>query len=310
MIVGNRGYLFLFNPNYRSLTADFHLDATIGLARGDKFLLREVYPQRGRLLGKPGVGLWSFNDEVHLSLDGTSATVFELIPSRSSAQPIILNAASGGSFSAKPTAVLTGNTLSLTHIAGEPGTQQEIGVLLPTATHVDKMSVNGRAVDPTQAGHYVSTGLHFSGSRFAHSQKVSLAPDTEGKLKGTFIVPQRILAQLADRKKAWPIPWTRQDYETTWLAPERLLLFVQIAEASDKMQISATLDGQPLSLTRAYSSTRVHSPSFVGFYSDLSMIAPDSQHSLTLDLPQLKPEQFQGLFFDNVEPQFTEELTH
>jgi hypothetical protein len=310
MIVGDRGYLFLFNPNYRSLPADFHLDATIGLAHGEKFLLREVYPQRGRLLGKPGVGLWSFADEVRLSLDGTSATAFELIPAQSFAQPIILNAASDRAFSTKPTAVLTGNTLSLTHIAGEPGTQQEIGVLLPTAIHIQKMSVNGEAVEPMQTGHYVSAELHFSGSRFAHSQQVSLAPDMEGALKGAFVVPQRILAQLANRKKAWPIPWTSEDYETTWLAPERLLLFVQIAEASDEMPISATLDGQPLPLTRAYSSTRVHSPSFVGFYADLSKIAPDTQHSFTLDLPRLKPGQFQGLFFDNVEPQFTEELTH
>jgi hypothetical protein len=310
MIVGNRGYLFLFNPNYRSLTAAFHLDATIGLTNGDKFLLREVYPQRGRLLGKPGAGLWSFADEVHLTLDGTSATVFELIPAQSSAQPIILNAASDNSSSSKPAAVLTGSTLSLSHIAGEPGTQQEIGVLLPTAIHIEKMSVNGRAVEPTQTGRYVSAGLHFSGARFAHSQQISLTPDTEGMLKGTFLVPKRIVTQLANREKAWPIPWTREDYETTWLAPERLLLFVQVAEASDEMQISATLDGQPLPLTRAYSSIRVHSPSFVGFYADLSKIAPDSQHSFTLNLPRLKPGQFQGVFFDNVEPQFTEELTH
>ena len=75
------------------------------------------------------------------------------------------------------------------------------------------------------------------------------------------------------------------------------------------MQVSATLDGQSLPLTRGYTSTRVHSPSFVGFYADLSKIAPDTQHSFTLNLPQLKPGQFQGVFFDNVEPQFTEELT-
>ena len=26
------------------------------------------------------------------------------------------------------------------------------------------------------------------------------------------------------------MPWTKEDLETTWLAPERLLLFLQIAE--------------------------------------------------------------------------------
>jgi hypothetical protein len=309
MIVGDRGYLFLFNPNYRSLPAVFHLDATIGVAHGEKFLLREVYPQKGRMLGKPGIGFWSRGDEVHLALDGTSATVFELVPAPSSIQPIILNAGADNASLAKPTAVLTGSTLTLSHIAGEPGTQQELGVLLPTAVHVEKMIVNGEAVKPTQTGRYVSSELHFSGTSFSRAQQISFTPDAEGTLKGSFVVPQRILAQLAARKRAWPIPWTSEDYETTWLAPERLLLFGQIAEANDAMQVSATLDGQPLPLTRAYTSTRVHAPSFVGFYADLSKIIPDTQHRFTLHLPQLKPGQFQGVFFDNVEPQFTEELT-
>ena len=254
------------------------------------------------------IGFWSRGDEVHLVLDGTSATVFELVPEPRSTQPIILNAAAGDASLTKPTAVLTGSVLALSHIAGEPGTQQELGVLLPTAAHVEKMTINGQAVKPMQTGRYVSSELHFSGTPFSRAQQVSLTPDAEGTLKGAFVVPQRILAQLATRKKAWPIPWTREDYETTWLAPERLLLFVQIAEANDAMQVSATLDGKPLSLTRAYSSTRVHAPSFVGFYADLSKVAPDTQHDFSLHLPQLKPGQFQGVFFDNVESQFTEEL--
>jgi hypothetical protein len=121
-------------------------------------------------------------------------------------------------------------------------------------------------------------------------------------------VPERILTQLAARRKAWPIPWTQEDFETTWLVPERLLLYVQIAEPKDTMQVSATLDSQPLPLTRAYTSTRVHAPSFVGFYADLSKVILDRQHRLTLKLPPIAPGQFQGVFFDNVEPQFTEEL--
>lgn len=310
MIVGDRGYLFLFNPNYRSLPAVFNLDQTIGLEQGDRFLLREVYPQKGRILGKPGVGSWSRGDEVNLPLDGTSATVFELIPTPSSTQPILLNTAANTASLAKPTAVLTGGTLTLAHIAGEPGTPQELGVLLPTDTRVEKMIVNGEAVKSKQTGRYVSSELQFSGMSFAHSQQILLTPGAGGALKGSFVVPLRVFTQLVARKKAWPIPWNKEDYETTWLAPERLLLFVQISEANDAMQVSATLDGQPLALARAYSSTRVHSPSFVGFYVDLSKVAPDQQHSFTLNLPQLKPGQFQGIFFDNVESQFTEELTH
>ena len=57
-ILGDRGFLFLFNPNYKQLPAQLSLDETIGLAKGDKFLLKEIYPQNGLLLGKPGSGAW------------------------------------------------------------------------------------------------------------------------------------------------------------------------------------------------------------------------------------------------------------
>ena len=92
-IVGDRGYLFLFNPNYKQLPAHLSLDETIGLTKGEKYLLKEVYPESGRLLGKPGTGLWSRGDVVNLALDGTSATVFELMPEVDVRRPTLLNAA-------------------------------------------------------------------------------------------------------------------------------------------------------------------------------------------------------------------------
>jgi hypothetical protein len=307
MIVGNRGYLFLFNPNYRSLPAMLHLDDTIGLTHGDTFLLRELYPNKGHILGSPGAGVWKRGDTVQLTLDGTSATVFEITPAPALSEPIVINAISDGPSS--PSARLTNGTLVLTHAAGEPGSQQEIGVLLPDSSAVRKMTLNGEDVQPAQAGRYVSTKVRFAGRRFRQAQEITLSPDAEGRLHGSFLVPQEILAQLEARKKAWPIPWTKEDYETTWLAPERLLLFIQIAEPDDAMKIAATLDGRPLALSRAYTSTRVHGPSFVGLYADLSKIAPDVQHSFRLELPHLKPGQFQGVFFDNVQPRLTHALS-
>lgn len=304
MIVGDQGYLFLFNPNYRSLPATFHLDATIGLAEGGAFLLREIYPRKGLIVGKPGAGVWNRGDEVRLPLDGTSATVLELVPASSSTKPVVMNA--GG----KAVAELNGSTLSVTHAAGEPGTEQEIGVLLPSEIQIEKLTVNGQSVQPNQTGRYVSASIHFAGTRFGKAEQVALAPDASGLLQGSFVVPQGVLDQLDARKKAWPIPWMQEDYQTTWLAPGRLLLYVQFAEPDDAMKTEATLDGHPLELTRAYTSTHPHSPSFVGFYADLSKVTPNARHSFSLRLPQLKPGQFQGVFFENVEPRFTEDVAH
>ena len=87
-----------------------------------------------------------------------------------------------------------------------------------------------------------------------------------------------------------------------------LLLFVQFAEGMDTMRPVAMLDGQPLELKAAYSSTRVHPASFVGFYADLSQVTADREHRLALQLTGEAKSKLLGVFFDNVEPQFTEEI--
>jgi hypothetical protein len=127
-------------------------------------------------------------------------------------------------------------------------------------------------------------------------------------MTGSFVVPDRIMQQLARRQESWPIPWTKEDYQTTWLAPERLLLFVQFAEPEDTMNPRMLLDGSPFELTRAYASVREHPESFVGFYADLSRLTPDTSHTVRLTLPTLDPGRFQGVFFDNVETEYTTQL--
>ena len=304
-ILGDRGFLFLFNPNYRQLPAQFSLDQTIGLETGGRFLLKEAYPEKGRLIGKPGAGQWGRGDIVRLTLDGTSATVLEVIPIEKVESPLLFNSASVQSV--VPASVkLKEGALSIEHAAGEPGTVQKVGVLLPANSNVSGVTINGNAAKFTRSGSYVEAQVQYKGPRFAQAEEIALGPGAAGSLKGTFLVPQRVLDQLAARKLAWPIPWSLEDYESTWLAPERLLLFVQLAEGNDKGKVTATLDGQPLRFQSAYSSTRVDARSFVGFYADLSRIAPDVRHTIELQMPQLERGQLQGMFFDNVTPQLTE----
>jgi hypothetical protein len=81
-----------------------------------------------------------------------------------------------------------------------------------------------------------------------------------------------------------------------------------MGEPSDATLVKLELDGTPVPLTRAYASVREHPESFVGWYADLSRIDPDKIHTVRLTLPELKPDRFKGLFFDNVENEFTEKL--
>ncbi len=309
-IVDDHGFLFLFNPNYKQLPASFVLDESIGLVRGVRYLLKEIVPNGGKVIGKPGAGVWSRGDTVRLTLDGTSATVLELTPVGVSSTPMVFNAVqNAGPDSARLHIAGTGGHVTLRNVAGEPGTSTEIGVLLPLDEKIKSITVNGHIVKFAQTGRYASAHVSFAGTRFGHAEQVVVSPTTGGDVAGSFTVPRRILDQLAQRKRAWPIPWTKQDYETTWLAPERLLLFFQFADGQDTIPLSASLDGQPLPLKAAYSSTRVHPPSFVGFYADLSSISPDKQHSLSLKVPAPYLERLQGVFFDNVQPELTERIS-
>ncbi len=294
-IVNDHGYVFLFNPNYKKLDAHFTLDGSIGLKSGKKFILRELYARRGNLIGAPHTGIWSYGEPVRIAMDGTSAMVIEILPAEpAEATPIVFN---GGE---KAQAAVNGTQLEVSKVFGEPGTESEIGILLPSDTKVSAVTVGGSAVSFTQVGNHVSIAKKFEGARFSEAQQITLKPTAGGAMSGMFTIPTRIVSELKAREKQWPIPWTDEDLKTTWLAPQRLLLFLQIAEPSDKWEPTLTIDGRAIELQKGYSSVRVHSESFVGFYADVSALAPDVTHRITVKLPALKPGQFQGVFFDNV----------
>ena len=122
---GDRGFVFLFNPNAEPLKAEFTLDETIGLTVPGTYGLKELYPIEGRLAGKPGAGRWSLGDKVSLSIDGGTAVVLELQPAASLAAPVV--------FDAPGTAAIQGDALVLNDVRGEVGTTREVFVTLPLA---------------------------------------------------------------------------------------------------------------------------------------------------------------------------------
>jgi hypothetical protein len=300
-LVGNRGFVFLFNPNGRRLDAEFPLDETIGFAGSGPVQIRELYPDPGRLLGKPGTGFWRAGDRVSLPMDGGSAMVLELQPAPPASEgPVLIGAAGSAAFRR--------GVVFVDGVRGEAGTRQELLVLTPFARLVSAVSVNGqpRPFRRTASG-AISLDVVFGGAPFRHDQQVGEDDGAfaGGRFTARFSVPRRVFEQLAARRRAWPIPWTAEDSKTTWLAPERLLLFVQIAEPDPTWEARLLIDGRPVPLTRAYSAVRAEPRTFVGFYADVSQIAPDREHTLDLDVPTLRPGQWQGIFFENVETELT-----
>lgn len=106
-IIDDRGFIFLFNPNARRLTAKFVLDGSIGLTARGRYLLREIEPLEGRLIGKPGAGYWSYGDEVSIFMNGGSALALSLLPESAGGDGPLL-------FNSPGSASVNGGTLDLT----------------------------------------------------------------------------------------------------------------------------------------------------------------------------------------------------
>ncbi len=123
-------------------------------------------------------------------------------------------------------------------------------------------------------------------------------------------MPEHVFDQLAARRAAWPIPYTADDLLATWLGSDRLLLYVHIADPDDKWTVGMTLNGQAVEVKRAYSAIYpdARERTFTGFYSDVSNLKPDTRYEVEVTLPTLQPGQFQGLFFENVETEYTPAL--
>jgi len=303
-IVEDRGLVFLFNPNPGPKEARFKLDATIGLVKGERLMIKELYPEEGRLVGS-AEGLWARGDEVALALPGREAAVYEVFPAPAEiAEPVLFNV--------RGAAALSSTRLVLTGVTAEMGATSPIVVRLPAKARVRALSVNG-VTHPFKADKGVVTAtVRFAGRAFAKSQGAGKVPAgfTGGIYKARITVPARIFTQLAERKKAWPVTYTADDLRAPWLGSWRLLLHIPIIEGTDDMDVRLRVNGLPVDVLKAYNSVYPHSPqrTFIGHYADLSRIRPDSPCDIEVSLPSLEPGRFEGAFFENVENEYTQRI--
>ena len=86
----------------------------------------------------------------------------------------------------------------------------------------------------------------------ANKSVATIATSRAPRSRPEFTIPQRVFAECAARRQAWPIPYTDDDLLATWRGPHRLLLYVHIADPDDKWTVGLTLNGQPVELKKAY----------------------------------------------------------
>jgi hypothetical protein len=90
------------------------------------------------------------------------------------------------------------------------------------------------------------------------------------------------------------------------------LLFINVAEPNDETMKGVTLkvDGESIPVKPAYTAIVRSNPknTFTGWYADVSSLKPDVKHTFEVELPKLAPGQFQGLFLDTVEAEYTDAI--
>lgn len=301
---GANGYIFLFNPNYQKMDAVFRLDHSIGLTVGARYKLTEMHPHEGKTVGKPCSGFWSRGDEVVFPMEGTRAVVLQVTPVDDVAVPMLCNVAGK--------AGIDGSEMKLLDVTGEVGTKTEVLVVIPEGKKIRSLTINGKQTGFKLNGNVLSADVGFAGDRFGHSEPVGTYDRdfTAGVFEGEFSIPERVFAQLAARKTAWPVPYTEDDLLATWVAPWRLLLFVNIADAKPEMQVTMKIDGEPFELKQAFNGIykRSGDRTFIGFYADVSALRPDKKYKVRIQLPELAPGQFHGLYFENIESEYTRDI--
>jgi len=306
---GERGFVFLFNPNYRALEAEFGLDKSIGLNEGKSFVIRQLYPdaEKGRVIGN-SKAFWEYGRKVTLAVPGTDVVVLEVerAPERIE-QPVLFNV--------KGSASLRDEQLEIEDAIGEVGRHAIFGVQVPTGAVVKRVRVNGKAVSfagPGGPDNVIGFPRIFAGAAFARCQQIGKYDPAfvGGTYRAQITIPARVFAQLEAHRKAWPIPYTAEDLLATWLGAHRLLLFINVADPVDSVKVSLKVDGKAVEVKPAYTSVYRENErnTFVGWYADVSSLAPDQTHRFEVELPKLAPGQFQGLFFENVETEYTKEI--
>jgi len=316
-VKGNSGFVFLFNPNYRKMRAEFRLDASIGLEAKGRYLLEELYPVEGKYLAGPGGGPWRHGETASVAMDGTSACVLRIRPFEAlTGEPTVFNAPGK--------AAVSGGTLAMTDVSGPVGETRELSVWCPDeAAQVNSVLVNGKETAYRKRGNAITCHVTFAGAPFSHAQQIGdYDADFNGRVvEETFTIPKRIFEQLRRRKKAWTVEYTDDDKVAPWIDCSRLLLFVQIAEPYPegqsrrakpyrKDQVTIEIDGKPVDVREGYNGVYPYvTRTCMGMYADVSHLEPDVRHRVKVTLPEgLRPGQFQGLFFEHVETEYTNQI--
>lgn len=288
---GLDGFLFLFNPSYQQVNRTITFDGKLNLIKAPDSgysLIKEIYPQERFLSDTVDYG-----NNITFLLDGQSVTVYQIMFISIVSQPILLGISGN--------AVLEDlNTVRIEGVYGEAGTTttRPIVVILSNTTSISHVYLNGNEKQFQQNHQFVTLTDSLTFPDF-------YLPRSAPILNNTLKISDLLLQQLQTRQFQYPISWNDKELnDASWLDPHRLLLFICILHPNDQWTITAQINDTSVNVHKGY-NTRDHidRDRFMGFYIDLTNIVKQAnvEYSITVNLPQLNPGQFQGLFLENIE---------
>jgi len=340
-IVGNAGFLFLFNPSPDAAEATLSLDASLGLvatspasysdghgAQGGAYLLSEIHPVEAGV----ALGVWPYGERVTLRVPGGGVRIVRLQPWE-------------GAIATAPTAF---NISSASVRIGEDGAAYVEGatgltgstapvVVRVTSAWSKGLFVNEHAVAakhmpcPFDADDIcLAADVTFGGSASLRRNARAAVISNLGAAtcKATVTVTSAMKAQLAARQAAYDVQWVDADRDASWLIPSRLLLYLYVARPTPSLaRPVVTIDGTQVTVEQQYNSRGNHANvpaqggavsgntarTFLGWYVDCSSLKVDVPHKITISFNWKDADRaahpFAGIFWHNVEDALTSNLT-
>jgi hypothetical protein len=325
------GFVFLFNPNMEQRKVKLTVDESLGLTGGPgtAWNIVELDPRDGA-----SVASWKYGEKVDVSLLGSDVRVLGLTKTSGATRSPHLMHATMLSADVNDAS----SDLELKTVSGPAGQEVIVAAHLGEARDsptLARVSVNGVHCGIT-SGPQTEVAVQFAGEPVLRVMPVSpTRPPAQfagGWFNTSFVIPTAVKQQLKERDIKYPVPWSYtnasgscglphcvDDSKATWLIPSRLLLNPFLMNRTADMILSLFIDGKKVEVKKAFNSRDAPKKShtagagghetFLGFYYDASHVTPNVTHKIALHLPRIEEGSFQGLFWENVETQYTSEVS-
>ena len=311
---GQNGFIFIFVAEYPQRVVNITIDESTQfvqslnnttdplLSSSTYYIVSEVYPESRH------IALLSYGESVPVSVDGTSAAVYNIRSYNSLSDvdwPVIIGVTGDVTFADV-------QTLLLINVIGEAGTQHIVSVLCRTsaeAARINFISINGIKVDAFTVNNRVITvikPLTFPSQYIPHSMRIGDVPPATfagGVYNGTLTVSNELINELNERRRIYPIEWTDDELSVSWLSPHRPIIFISLKQAAlaKEQSFIATVNGQSVIVRPAYNTRHRVDGRLLGYFLDMAEASPltNITYIITVTLPSIPADSFIGLFLEN-----------